>query len=55
MWQNKKQHETLIFKGRYEREASGERVFVLTALTTKRRITFESFQLAKTAGWVKLL
>jgi len=52
MWKHKdnpKKH----FVGKYEREySSKERVFILS--DGKRRITFESWQLAKKAGWSKV-
>lgn len=51
------------FESAYERESGGERVFVLTRkkpypptkrkLKKRRRITFESWQMAKSMGWVK--
>ena len=53
LWSNGK----MEFTSSYERDGVGERVFVLTAIKIvkgiKRRITFESWQAAKKAGWVK--
>lgn len=40
------------FKGAYERDRKGERVFVLTG-GRGRRITFESWQAAALAGWAR--
>lgn len=40
------------FKGAYERDRAGERVFVLTG-GRGRRITFESWQAAALAGWAR--
>lgn len=42
---------SFLFKGSYERDKKGERVFILTH--PKRRITFESWQAAKKLGWVR--
>lgn len=51
MWKNL-DRPAKHFVGKYEREKSGERVFVLT--DGKRRITFESWQLAYKAKWRKV-
>lgn len=42
-----------IFKGTYERDRKGERVFILTFKGPNgvRRVTFESWQAAKKLGW----
>ena len=53
-WTHKK-HKKKSFIGKYERDSHGERVLVLVEFNTSskpRRITFESWQLAKEAGWV---
>lgn len=49
MWKHKK-YKTK-FKGSYERDKKGERVFILNS--GKRRITFESWQAAYKLGWRK--
>jgi hypothetical protein len=42
------------FKGTYERDSKGERVFILTGKgKSTKRITFESWQMAKKIGWKK--
>lgn len=42
------------YKGSYERDKDGERVFTLRRIgPLKRKITFESWQMAKKLGWVK--
>ena len=51
MWKHNKKYKGKEFKGSYERDAKKERVFVLTY--KKRRITFESWQMAKKLGWMK--
>lgn len=50
MWTNKKFGKKK-FKGSYEIDKDGERVFILRH--EKRKITFESWQAAKFAGWRK--
>lgn len=50
MWKNKETGKHFV--GSYEREKSGERIFVLS--DGKRRITLESWQMAKKAGWRKV-
>jgi len=62
MWQNKKKFKGQIFIGSYEYKPvkkNGvvmyhERVYILTRLNGKRRITFESWQMARFGGWVKV-
>jgi hypothetical protein len=48
MWSHKKHGKN--FKGKYSFK-SGERVFELT--NGKRTISFESWQMAKSLGWVR--
>ena len=51
-WKNKKRKT--LFSSKYERDIKGERIFVLTAISGQyKRITFESWQMAKKLGWVK--
>lgn len=50
MWKTKKYKSK--FKGTYERDKKGERIFVLTSARGKR-IVFESWQAAKKLGWSK--
>lgn len=56
MWKNKK--FLGYFKGSYEKDRDGERVFVLRKSKSNsdiaRKITFESFQMAKKLGWIKV-
>lgn len=40
-----------IFTSSYERDKKSERIFILK--NAKRRITFESWQMAKKLGWGK--
>lgn len=49
MWTHKTKFKGKQFKGKYEWDNDGERVFVLTC--GKRKITFESWQMAKNLGW----
>jgi hypothetical protein len=49
MWTNRRNGRQQ-YKGKYERDSRGERVFVLS--NGKRNITFESWQMAKRAGWI---
>lgn len=52
IWKHKKYKSAFI--GFYERDAKGERVFVLISMKEPlRRITFESYQAAKALGWHK--
>ena len=53
MWSNKKYKN--LFKGSY-RFSTGEREFILTGLVSgkTRNISFESYQAAKSLGWVKV-
>lgn len=48
-WFNHKRFNNRAFKGSYERDKKGERIFILT--NKKKRITFESWQMAKKTGW----
>lgn len=54
MWQKKSKGRK--FKGTYERDKKGERIFVLTSHEKDkfigRRIVFESWQAARGLGWV---
>lgn len=50
MWQKKSKGRK--FKGTYERDKKGERIFVLTEPLLGRRIVFESWQAARGLGWV---
>lgn len=50
MWTHKKFGKK-PFVGRYERDKDAERVFVLRR--GKRKISFESWQMAKKVGWKK--
>jgi len=43
------------FSGSYERDKDGERLFVLTNLKGKRKISFESPSAAKKLGWVNTI
>lgn len=61
IWKHKK-FKNNEFIGSYERDATSERVFVLKSsypirfsrtAYRYRKITFESWQAAKAAGWVK--
>ena len=54
-WVNKK-FSKKCFKGGYERDKDGERVFTLTDQRkgTQRKITFESWQAARKAGWKRI-
>lgn len=68
MWLNSLKYQDVQFKGSYERDKDGERVFVLrarmqvetvnkgkvSAKVQNKKITFESYQAAKALGWVKL-
>lgn len=51
MWKHKKFGKKM-FKGSYLL-LQGERVFQLFCPENKRAITFESWQAAKNAGWIK--
>lgn len=51
VWTNKK-HPGHKYEGSYSR-LRGERVFELTRTNGNRRITFESWQMAKKMGWRK--
>jgi hypothetical protein len=51
MWVNPKYKTE--FTGFYERDESGERIFVLISLKG-RRIAFESWQMAKSQGFKKV-
>ena len=52
IWKHKKFKSAFI--GFYERDSKGERVFVLISMKEPlRRITFESWQMAKSQGWHK--
>lgn len=43
------------FKGEYERDKDGQRVFVLRSEVVKtNKKTFESWQMAKSLGWKKV-
>lgn len=57
LWRHKKNRPVGPFKGTYERDKKGERIFVLTRVLTERkvhrRIVFESWQAAKKLGWTK--
>lgn len=53
-WKHKKFSNS--FSGHYERDKRGERIFYLVEIkkkSTKRFITFESWQAAKKLGWIK--
>lgn len=50
MWKHSKKYKKKLFKGSYERDKKGERIFVLTGF---KRIVFESHEAAKKAGWIK--
>ena len=52
MWKNAKYIGQ--FKGGYERDKDGERVFVLRSTINKTKKTFESWQMAKNLGWIKV-
>lgn len=55
VWKNKKTGKR-AYSGSYQRH-KGERVFVLTATLKngkEHNVAFESFQLAKQAGWQKI-
>lgn len=59
LWKHSTKFKTQTFKGAYERDKKGERIFTLTSTkgttkSTRRRITFESWQMAKKMGWNKL-
>lgn len=49
MWSSKKRGKN--WTGSYERDKRGERVFVLSR--GSHYVTFESWQAAKQAGWIK--
>lgn len=49
MWTHKKHKGE--FKGSYEKDKRGERVFVLS--NGKRNVSFESYQAAISLGWSK--
>lgn len=51
IWKNKKYPGT--YYGSYARDKDGERIFILKRVEAARRITFESWQAAKSLGWVK--
>ena len=53
MWMNIKFGKQL-FKGSYERDIRGERVFLLVGQKSGRIVTFESYQLAQKAGWLQI-
>lgn len=63
-WKHKAKYKTHKYQGSYERDRSGERVFVLRRLnkitgkiergSRKHKMTFESHELAKEARWKKL-
>jgi hypothetical protein len=59
MWKNKRFGKKL-WGSKYEQDKDGERVFILfhipkgKSLSGYRKITFESWQAAKSAGWVKV-
>lgn len=40
-----------LYRGSYERDKKGERVFVLSCEKPVRNVTFESCQAAKALGW----
>lgn len=50
-WISKKYKST--FKGKYEKDSAGERIFVLIGegKMAGKRIVFESWQMAKKSGW----
>lgn len=53
LWTNKKHGKTL-FVSYYERDKKGERTFILIATKAPfRRISLESWQMAKSLGWQK--
>lgn len=54
MW--KKNGKGSQYVGTYEREAGGDRVFVLIGQKggKKHRVTFESHEAAKKSGWKKV-
>lgn len=52
MWKNAKYIGQ--FKGGYERDKDNERVFVLRSAIGKTKKTFESWQMAKKLGWIKV-
>lgn len=53
IWKNRKKHGDKQFKGYYVRDLKGERNFVLDYKNGMRRVTFESWQMAKSLGWKK--
>ncbi len=55
MWQ--KNGKGAEYKSQYLRDVKGERVFVLSTLKrdgTVHSVTFESWQMAKAVGWLKV-
>lgn len=56
-WKHKTKFKSRKYQGNYERDRSGERVFILRRIdegAKKHKITFESHELAKDAGWKKI-
>jgi hypothetical protein len=54
LWTNKKHGKTL-FVSYYEKDKKSERTFILIATKAPfRRITFESYQAAKSLGWMRV-
>jgi len=49
-WTHKK-YGKKKFQGSYLEDRSGDRAFLLTAVEGKRKITLESFQMARSIGW----
>lgn len=52
-WKHKS-HGKREYVGRYERDKSGERLFILFNEKPYHKLTFESFQMAKRLGWTKV-
>jgi len=50
-WRHNTKFNSKPFKGAYERDKDDERVFVLRAFEGKRKVTFESWQMAKKLNW----
>jgi hypothetical protein len=54
MWKHKNKHKGHLWRGRYKRQSYGDRIFELVNQKTGRIISFESFQMARKLGWVKI-
>lgn len=53
-WKHQKKYNKKLYQGNYEKDISGERVFVLKRVEGNHKVTFESHELAKIAGWKKV-